>query len=199
MILIKICRIGEYFSFDQLIQKLEALEKRLASSGGNDHRAGGKLADPGIDWEPKEAAEAPWLNSHEGIRREDWERFLKFLGSKNRAMANVLKDWPLLHTSGNTIEIGKGGSQFSSAYLDEPERFQKLMEFCHDFFKRDVQIKITLQKAKEEKVDEPSRAESKRPDLPPPVQDVLDIFQGTVREEISATSNREENTGRDKS
>jgi DNA polymerase-3 subunit gamma/tau len=197
MILIKICQIGDYFSFDQLIQKLEALEKRLASSRGGEHTPGGKLADPGIDWEPKAVTEAPSVKSLEGIGKEDWERFLKFLGSKNRAMANVLKDWPLLHASGNTIEIGKGGSPFSSAYLDEPERFQKLMEFCRGFFKRDVQIKIAPKK--EEREDKPSQAESKRPDLPPPVQDVLDIFQGTVREEISATSTQEENTRRDKS
>ena len=199
MILIKICQIGDYFSFDQLIQKLEALERRLASSGGGEQTTGGKLADPGIEWEPKAVPEAPSAKSLEGIGREDWERFLKFLGTKNRAMANVLRDWPLLHTSGNTIEIAKGGSPFSSAYLDEPERLQKLVEFCRDFFKRDVQIKIALQKAKTEGEHKPSQAETKRPDLPPPVQDVLDIFQGTVREEIFAASTQEENTGRDKS
>lgn len=199
MILIKICRIGEYFSFDELIQKLEALEKRLASSGGNDHTGSATLADPGLEWEKKESGQAPSTKSLEGIGREDWERFLKFLGSKNRAMANVLKDWPLVHTSADTIEIGKGGSSFSSAYLDEPERLLKLREFCRDFFKRDVQVKVTLPDAKDQKGAEPSQGEPKRSDLPPPVQDVLDIFQGTVREEVSAASKQDENTGRNKS
>jgi DNA polymerase-3 subunit gamma/tau len=195
MILIKICRIGDYLAFDQLIQKLEALEKRLPG----DQITAGKLADPGIDWQPKAAIDEPSLKSPESIGKEGWDRFLKFLSSRNRAMANVLKDWPLLHASGDTIEIGKGGSQFSSTYLDEPERLQKLTASCRDFFKRDVQIKIALQKEQEKMKDKPPQAESKRPDLPPPVQDVLDIFQGTVREEIAATSTQEENTGRDKS
>ena len=198
MILIKICQIGDYLSFDQLIQKLEALEKRLpSSSGGGDHITPGTLADPGTDWQPKAAAEANSVKSADGVSQEAWEHFLKFLGSKNRAMANVLKDWPLLDTSGDTIQIGKGRSHFSSAYLDEPERFQKLIEYCRDFFKRDVQIKIAAQEEKEERKDKPPQAESKRPDLPPPVQDVLDIFQGTVREEISTTSTQKETTRRD--
>ena len=199
MILIKICRIGEYLSFDQLIQKLEALEERLASSGGKEQASPGTLADPAVDWETKAAAEAPSARSLESIGKEEWDRFLRFLGNKNRAMANILKDWPLLQASGHTVEIGKGGSSFSSAYLDEPERFRKLVEFCRDFFKRDVQIKIAPHKEKRESEDKPSQEESKRPDLPPPVQDVLDIFQGTVREENSATSTQDENKRRDKS
>jgi DNA polymerase-3 subunit gamma/tau len=220
MILIKICRIGDYLSFDQLIQKLEALEKRLPSA---DHTTTGKLADPGIAWQPKATAKTPpagptrsepyhepgnaaggrdpsqGTEPPESIHKEEWGRFLKFLGSKNRPMTNVLKEWPLVSMSGDTIEIAKGKSGFSSTYLDEPERLQKLTEHCRDFFKRDVKIKIAPQNEREETKIESPQVQSKRPDLPPPVQDVLDLFQGSVREEIYTTPSEEENTRRDKS
>jgi len=195
MILIKICRIGDYLSFDQIIQRLEALEKRLTV----DQTTAGKLADPGVGWQPKAPPEPASAKSAEGIGKEEWDRFLKFLSSRNRAMANVLKGWPLLHASGDMIEIGKAGNQFSSTYLDEPERLQKLVASCRDFFKRDVQIKLAPQKEQEKMNDKPPQTESKRPDLPPPVQDVLDIFQGTVREEITAPSTQERNDRRNNS
>jgi len=191
MILVKICRLGEYLSFDQLMQKLEALERRLGSSPEADPIPEGKLADPGIEWKPKAGAESPSADSP--ITQEDWGRFLKFLSAKNRAMANVLKDWALLHAGGDTLEIAKGGNQFSATYLDEPERRQKLTEFCRDFFKRGVRIKIAPQREREQSRNPSPQVESKRPDLPPPVQDVLDIFQGTVKEEFSAVSAQEEN------
>lgn len=191
MILIKICRLGDYLSFDQILQKLEALEKRLASSAGSLVEA--RPADEGWDstLETDDPAPLP-AEPREGNGNEEWERFLKFLGSKNRAMANVLKEWPLLKADGDTLEIAKGGSPFSAAYLDEPERLRKLTELCRDFYKKDMRIKIAPRKEMEGNSIRSPQAEPKRPDLPPPVQDVLDIFQGTVKEEGLAPSNREE-------
>jgi DNA polymerase-3 subunit gamma/tau len=199
MILIKICRIGDFLSFDQLIQKLEALEKRLPFSAGGDQVGDKKLADPGIEWQAPPAAETLSAESHKRISEEDWDRFLKFLNSKNRAMGNALKNWSLLNASDDTIEIANTGNHFSSTYLDEPERFEKLVSSCRDFFKSDLRIKIAPQKEKEKTEDKSPPAEIKRPDLPPPVQDILDIFQGTVREEIAATSTQEENKWREES
>jgi DNA polymerase III subunit gamma/tau len=199
MIMIKLCRLDGYLSFDQLLQKLESLEKRVLSSiPGEPAVTGGRLSDPPMDWQPKSAPESVLNDPAEELCREDWERFLKFLGSKNRAMVNVLKDWPVLRISGNTIEIGKGRSHFTSAYLDEPERLGKLTEFCRDFFKRDVQIKIALQEGGETAREIPREEQTKNSDLPPPIQEVLDIFQGELRGEIVVNPNQEENSGRNK-
>ena len=199
IIMIRLCRLGEYLSFDQLFGKLESLEKRLSASALEEApMTAGRLSDPGMDWQAGSAPESLPVESSGGIDKEDWERFLKFLGSRNRAMVNVLRDSPLLHTSGDLIEIGKGGNHFTSAYLDEPERFRKLTEYARDFFKRDVQIKITPQKDQEAAADKPPQAEPKRPNLPSPIQDVLDIFQGEVKGEITANPNQGENTGRGK-
>jgi len=198
IIMIKLCKLGDYLSFDQILQKLESLEKRLPSSALEEvPMAAGRLSEPGMDWQAESTPGLSPAESSGGIVKEDWERFLRFLGDRNRPMVNVLRDWPLLHTSGNLIEIGKGGNHFTSAYLDEPERFRKLTEYARDFFKRDVQIKITPQKD-QEAADKPPQAEPKRPNLPSPIQDVLDIFQGEVKGEITADPNQGENTGRGK-
>jgi DNA polymerase III subunit gamma/tau len=198
IIMIKLCKLGDYLSFDQILQKLESLEKRLPSSALEEvPMAAGRLSEPGMDWQAESTPGLSPVESSEGIVKEDWERFLRFLGDRNRPMVNVLRDWPLLHTSGNLIEIGKGKSQFTSAYLDEPERFRKLTELCRDFFKRDVQIKITPQKDQEGAKVKPHKEEPTHPDISPPIQDVLDIFQGEVKGEIAVNPNQGENTGRD--
>ncbi|MBN2033945.1 MAG: DNA polymerase III subunit gamma/tau [Deltaproteobacteria bacterium] len=198
IIMVKLCRLGEYLSFEQLFQKLESLEKKLSSTALVEApMAAGRLSDPGTGWQPKSAPDLPSVDSSGGINKKDWERFLEFLTSKNPAMVHVIKDWPLLHTSGDLIEIGKGGTQFTSAYLDEPERFQKLTELCRDFFKRDVQIKITPQRDHDMGGNKPPQAKPKHSNLPPPIQDVLDIFQGELKGEIAVKPNQGENTRRD--
>jgi DNA polymerase III subunit gamma/tau len=199
IIMIKLCGLNEYLSFDQLLQKLESLEKRVFSSGSEEPAVtGGRLSDPAMDWQPKAGAAPPLKESDEGLRKEDWDRFLKFLGPKNRPMVNALKDLPVLHTSGNMIEIGTGKSHFTSAYLDEPERIKKLTEFCRDFFKKDVQIKITHQEDRDAANESPHPPGPRNPEFPPPIQDVLDIFQGELRGEVAIDPAQEENTGRDK-
>lgn len=200
MVMIKLCSLGEYLSFDQLFRKLESLEARLPSTALQEPpMPPGRLADPGADWQAENAMKSSPVEPSGEIGKEDWGRFLKFLGTRNRAMANVLKEWPVLHTGGNLIEIGKGTSQFSSAYLDEPERFQKLTDLCREFFKRDMQIKITPQKDQEAAPKKPPETEAKqRSDLPPPIQDVLDMFQGEVKGEITVNPKQGEKAGREK-
>jgi DNA polymerase-3 subunit gamma/tau len=199
-VMIKLCQLGEYLSFEELFRKIEGLEKRLSSPpiSADQMPAGGQLSDPGVDWQAENSQAASTEDSGRLIDGESWGRFLKFLASKNRAMANVLKEWPLLHASADAVEIGKGKSTFSSTYFDEPERYRKLGEFCRLFFKKDMQIRLVPYR-QEEKEDKPIRTETKRAPLPPPIQDVLDIFQGEVKGEFAVTPDHEENTRREKS
>ena len=103
-------------------------------------------------------------------------------------MANVLKDWHLVGVNGDTLEIAAGGSAFSSSYFDDSERLDKFTRLCRDFFERDFVIKVvndpvgtkTSENALEEKKDEPEK--KRHSDLPQPVQDVLQIFQGEIKE-----------------
>ncbi|NIR14531.1 MAG: hypothetical protein GWN86_11560, partial [Desulfobacterales bacterium] len=91
---------------------------------------------------------------------------------------------------GQTLEIARGDNPFSSSYLDEPERLDKFIEYCREFFKRDLIIKIVDDKKKDEIINAIEREEAhykqkKHSDLPQPVQDILQIFQGEIKEEVS--------------
>ena len=190
-ILIKLCRLDETLSFDALIQKIEALEKRLAAvafPGGADSPT--QLSDPGMDWQVHDGKKATLEKSGNAPNKDDWEVFLDHLSSRNRAMANVLREWPLLDAEGDTLKIGRGENAFSATYLDEPDRYEALTRYCREYFKRDFKIRIVdAPRHKKEKQDQEINTKpgtSPVETLPQPVQDVLDVFQGELKGRVHA-------------
>jgi DNA polymerase-3 subunit gamma/tau len=200
-IMIKLCRLGDDLSFDQLIKKLEALEKRLSTTmPSSDQSPVGSLSDPGVNWEIEN-------QGGEGDRSgenndKDWGDLLNYLSSKNKPMANILKEWHFLNLSDDTLELGRGGNSFSTGFFDEPDRKEKLDAYCRDFYNRDIKVKIVQHHR--EKITKPSLPgkevpgpeEKNRSPLPSHVQEVLEIFQGEVKGEVSqdgmASNNRDE-------
>ena len=107
-------------------------------------------------------------------------------------MANVLRQCHMETVADNTLEITKAGNSFTSAYLDEPENIEKLKGFCIDFFGPETKIKI-VEGAPEKQ--EPVKPSETRPsenvktnseEFPRPVQDILEMFQGKIKEETPA-------------
>jgi DNA polymerase-3 subunit gamma/tau len=199
-VMINLCRLGDDLSFDQLIKKLEALEKRLSTSAPSTHRATlGNLSEPGLNWDTGNSesneSNAPIHEKKSG----DWDNLLNYLSSKNRAMANVLKEWHFLNLLNDTLELACGGNPFSTGYFDEPDRIEKLAGYCKDFFKRDIKIKIVKQKKNEiQKTSLPKKEETspgviKDSQLPSHVQEVLKIFQGEIKGEVSLDSSESKN------
>jgi DNA polymerase-3 subunit gamma/tau len=193
-IMIKLCRLEDVLSFDELLKKIHTLEKKLAAFP-NKSGATGHLSDPGLEWEVEEKAGPGSAMATEDPEEQNWDDLLNHLASKNGAMANVLKEWRFVRLRGKTLEIARGDNPFSSSYLDEPERLDKFIDYCREFFKRDLIIKIVDNKKvdnkkKDEiiKAPEGEEANDKRKehsDLPQPVQDILQIFQGEIKEEVS--------------
>ncbi|MGD9031974.1 MAG: DNA polymerase III subunit gamma/tau [Desulfobacteraceae bacterium] len=188
-IMIKLCRLGDVLSFDELLKKIHILEKKLAAFP-NKSGSAANLSDPGLDWEVEERAGPGSEMSTEEPEEQNWGDLLDHLASKNGAMANVLKEWRFLRLKGQTLEIARGDNPFSSSYLDEPERLDKFIDYCREYFSRDLIIKIVDDKKKDERIDAPDREEThykqkEHSDLPQPVQDILQIFQGEIKEEIS--------------
>ncbi|MFH1123507.1 MAG: DNA polymerase III subunit gamma/tau [Pseudomonadota bacterium] len=192
-ILIKLCHLGELLSFDELMGKIEALEKRLSASSvsSDDRPSGGYLSEPEVPWEsPGGKKEAP--EARGGVpTKEDWDRFLDDLSSKSKAMANVLKDWSFQNATEDTLEIGRGTSAFSATYLDEPERLQKFVSFCRQFFNRELKIKIVGSNQHDDEKNHPSKkgtpdreGHNNHSSLPEPVQNVLNAFQGEIRQGV---------------
>ena len=191
IIMIKLCRLGEVLSFEELIKKIERLEKRLSAFSVSDNKIPvGNLSEPGLKWEKETLSDKP--------EKRDWDNFLNYLSSTNRVMSDVLKEWSFLNLTNETLEIARGNSPFSSGYLDDPERLNKLAAYCKEFFKRDIKIKII----NDNKNNKTNRTEEKKPDsgeerfsdLPPSVQDVLQIFQGEVMEEVPVKKKVSTNT-----
>ena len=179
-ILVKLCQIGHLLSFDELLGRVESLEKRLtASSLSYERPAVSSVSEPASEWDGYEKDNA----GEQEVKSENrvWDKFMDYLATKNRAMANVLREWTLQEMKGNTMKIVRGNSPFSSGYLDDPERFNKLVNYCRVFFKKDMEIDIQGKKPrsnKKKKIDSPS------PGLPDAVQEVLQVFGGEVKGEV---------------
>jgi DNA polymerase-3 subunit gamma/tau len=173
-IMIRLCQMGDIVALDELIRKLESLEKRLSTKG--DSPEVGQVFD--------EAKALP-----QPIKKDDWSAFLKFIASKNKPMANVLEGFPFLEASAETVVIGKSPKPFDT-YLDDAEKSDKLRTYGLQFFKRDVNIRVSGQNKVEE--SRPPKQAPKAPTPPQGVQDVLNMFQGEIRGEVPEDQRRKE-------
>jgi len=174
-IMIRLSQMGDVVALDELIRKLESLEKRLSSPGA-----------------PSEAVQAVDEKTvlPQAISKDDWAAFLKFVAAKSKPMAKVLEGFPFLEASGQSVVIGKSPKSFDNSFFDEPERNEKLKTYGLQFFKRPVKISFSPQKREEE-----SPPPKQAPQAPPPpqgVQDVLNMFQGEIRGEVSEDQRRKE-------
>jgi len=133
-IMIRLCQMGDIVTLDEVIRKLESLEKRLSIPG--DSREAGQVFN-------EEKASYP------PIKKDDWSAFLKFIASKNKPMANVLGGFPFLEASAEIVVIGKGPKPFDT-YLDDLEKGDKVRAYGLEFFKRDLKIKVSGQNKVEE-------------------------------------------------
>ena len=186
--MIKLCYLGDYLSMGDLLEKISSLEKRLvAASATIEQPKADHISDPGAQWvsgnreieqaEPKSEPESG----------QSWDDFLSYLSSKNRFMFSILKDWQFLKLTEKTLEIAKGEQSFSSGFFDDKERHEQLSSYCRDFFQRDILIKIVAnsrpqsQKKLSSTMNHPEPEAAKNADLPPPVQDILHMFQGEIK------------------
>ena len=167
-IMIKLCQLGDVISFGDIINKIETLEKRMSGSPVS------YISEPGTAWEKDEKTA---IENHEAVVEGPcWDDLLKYLSSKNRGMYNVLKEWKLKDFSGDTIEIARGETPFSSVYLDDTENLNRLLDYCREFFKREIRIRITGNKIKADIHKDKSPS-----DLPGPVRDVIQVFEGQIK------------------
>jgi DNA polymerase-3 subunit gamma/tau len=181
-IMIKLCRLGEVLSFDELIQRIEGLERRLTASSSDKTGHADRNPDERVQESGKDGPEI----SPDELDSQQWNNLLDYLSSKNGPLTNILREWQLLTLTKDTIEIARGDNSFSSSYLDDPERLEKLGRYCRDFFKRDLKIRIVDTKTARHR--DPSKKNNstvkneEHDELPEPVQDVLQIFQGEIKE-----------------
>jgi DNA polymerase-3 subunit gamma/tau len=188
-IMIKLCHLDDHLSFDDLLEKIESLEQRLLSglpSTGTSH--GGEISEPDAGWnsEPPKGVESVAQSGRENGKT--WEDFLAFLSTRNKTVRNILMDWELVGLTEDVLEIARGSRSFSSTYFDDKERYAQLVEFCQEFFNKDIKIRLVdgnpaSPETRQSSGAEPSEPQSLQPtDLPPHVQDILHMFQGEIKE-----------------
>ncbi len=185
--LVKLCHLGEFLSFDDLLKKIESLEKRLTGSPGSGRQPmADHIADSSADWVSEKAGKRASQEESTVKSGQSWDDFLSFLKSKSKATYNILKDWQLIKLTEKVIEIARSSQSFSSTYFDDPERYKQLEDYCRDFFETDIRVKIvnsnqprTLTKPSS-KAMHPEPEPKDHSDLPPPVQEIVHMFHGEI-------------------
>jgi DNA polymerase III subunit gamma/tau len=189
-VLIKLCHMGEVLGFEELMEKLAALENRLAESSSKPYH-------PPADIPPATAREpAAAINVEPSVTEIDsgqpqpgrgWEEFISFLGRKNRAMAKVLGQWRFRGIRSDVLHIERARNAFSATYLDDQEHLMRFTELAREFFGKEVKVRISAntdvptEQAKKGESRAVEKKSKSRNDLPRPVQDVLRMFQGELR------------------
>ncbi len=199
--MIKLCSLGDYLSFGDIMKKIAVLEERVISfSPGQTQENGKTLSEAPTGWSPndkdvaigevdtgetpKEEIEEPGpVNLKKPPDSSDagektWEDFLQFVFGKSKMLYTVLKDWHLNKLTEDLLEIENGNHKFSSGYFEEQEKLDQLAGYCRTFFQRDIRVRIKV-KLQESNLEENSVSSEKKntsttesDELPPEVRDV---------------------------
>ncbi len=165
-ILLKLSGLKEYLSFDDLMGKLEDLEQRLNQS-----------AVTPLDEEITKGLDQKAYGSEKMVPDDGkrWNAFLRYLSSKNRAMANILKEWKPSTINEDKMELPYGKGSFTASYFDDPEHFGQLVDYAHEFFHSNFEVVLKKQ-------DDTTGAENgiKEDEVPQQLSDILDIFEGKI-------------------
>ena len=72
-----------------------------------------------------------------------WKAFLRFVGARNRAMANTLKEWNAI-LEGNKVNLIPTSSpnSFVRSYMDDPENQEQFNEYLHYFLNENTYLRI---------------------------------------------------------
>ena len=203
--MIKLCSLGDFLSFDDLLKKLTSLEKRLGSSAGNDRQTDSEtLSEPDAVWSQGNRKSEVKDKAGHDQNDKSWDDFLAFLSTKSKAAYSILKEWQVLKLTGETLEIESGNQSFSSKYFDDKERYDQLINYCREFFRKDLKVKIIVnhhapaptQKKPKEKVLK--REVPKDSKLPKTAQEILNLFEGQIMKENPIRTGKNSSSNIDK-
>jgi DNA polymerase-3 subunit gamma/tau len=187
---IKMCHLGDFLSYEELLQKIGLLEKKLTqAASGEGVRVPATTSKSDFNTEEKTSETSTPISSDGVDDHQGWEDFLLFLSSKDKTLYRVLKGWRPLRQDANTLELGAENQSFSSRYFEDPEKQRRLKKLCGTFFNKE--IRIEFKNHHRAQLVAPRREQAARvrsrpvrySDLPQPVQDVLQIFEGEIKED----------------
>ena len=165
-ILIRLSQLKDYLSFDELIKKIEDIEKRIDISIATGPSVGRAETRAETGAEPKP------VDQDDGKK---WDDFLRYVAKKDRAMANVLKEWKSYTILADRLELPNGEGSFTAGYFDDPEHHEQLLTYAQEFFDPSLKVVFTKQ-------SEPGNAknDAREDTLPAAAQDIIDLFEGKI-------------------
>jgi len=170
--MIKLCSLGDYLSFGDIMKKMAVLEERVMSFSPGQPRENGKiLSEPPTSWSPN-----------------DKDMAIDEVDTGETPREEVEEPGPEL--TDDLMEIENGNRKFSSGYFEEQEKLDQLAGYCRTFFQRDIRVRIKA-KPQESSLEEESVSKKKKNisvaesvELPSEVRDVaqnvLDLFEGKL-------------------
>ncbi len=169
-VMVRLCSIRELLTFNDIIKKLEQIEKKIFISSNFRQNISEK-------WEDFRDSDK---KGNEEIKREhkrkDWAGFLNFIASKNRVMYNVLKGWELADINDDIIEFKPDNEEFSSSYFGDKDRYELLVRYCREYFGENIIPKLIISNNKSKK----------KKMFSDKIQEVLNMFQGYMIDEDKA-------------
>ncbi len=186
-LMVKLCHIDEILSFDEIIKKIEHLEKRLLGNHAvSEQSKGYNVKEVSVEWEPSEKTGADIAeNSHKKVKAHpDWNDFIVYVSSVNRPMATLLKDMQLKNMTENSLELQPKNGSFAVSYFNDKECYQRLCNYCKDFFRHDIKPEIVLpnssQNTRQTDIRDQDAARYKAHKYPDAVQQIITMFDGDI-------------------
>jgi DNA polymerase-3 subunit gamma/tau len=183
---IKLAQFKHLVSFDQILQKLDHITKRLEErcgpSGQSDVLASPKQEVFGVSGGNELSGEAQASSDDVG---ETWQQLLSIFHERCRSLVPSLEKAVLSKVAEDFLEIRVHGNSFYTARLQDKKSLAVIQKVCKQFFGRNMTIKII--EAQDKTSDNNHSRESdrarrlKKEALSHPiVVDTLEVFQGRV-------------------
>ncbi len=183
---IKLAQFKHLVSFDQILQKLDRVTKRLQERCGPSEQSD-VLVSPtqellGVSGGNELSREAQASSDDVG---ETWQQLLSIFHERCRSLIPSLEKAVLSEVAEDFLEIRVHGNSSYAARLQDKKSLAAIQKVCNQFFGRNMTIKITEARDKTSDNNHPRESDRtrrlKKEALSHPiVVDTLEVFQGRV-------------------
>jgi DNA polymerase-3 subunit gamma/tau len=183
---IKLAQFKHLVSFDQILQKLDHITKRLEERCGPSEQSD-VLASPkqevfGVSGGNEVSGEVQASSDDVG---KTWQQLLSIFHERCRSLVPSLEKAVLSKVAEDFLEIRVHGNSFYTARLQDKKSLAAIQKVCNQFFGRNMTIKITEAQDKTSDNNHPRESDRtrrlKKEALSHPiVVDTLEVFQGRV-------------------
>jgi len=183
-VLVKLATLPKTIPVNELVERLESLEKKLAiprSPIAPAATTANTLATPQRDEIKTSAAPAPPIGS--GDKEQVWREFVTAVGREKKFLASHLGGAQMLELHQGRLSIGVG-ERHELGFLQDPENFASLKNLAKRFFKEEMSVEVKLVTANPgagNATENGTLAGSVSGEGSELVKDALRIFGGSVR------------------